>query len=250
MKTLAEAAAQRDAAERSAEDWVNLAREASRRPRSTGFDLQPGGAEPQTGTSHFHDALHFRVETHSRMMRSRPDGPVEYTDIIIHLACDGEELRILLPETSSNRGTMMFLDAARMGELPSTSPGFTLEQLDPLHLTASLLDRFTPTDLERSEDGTLLLNGRIPDGTLADFGMGGTDVVDAGGTVQLVLDEETHFVVSLALHPVELLDGALQLEMPGLTPSTPSPEWTLALPQDAATMDLSTSLPEPSPQQD
>lgn len=236
--------------ERSAEDWVAIAREASRQPRHTGFHLQPGRSETQTGSSTYLDALHFRVTTQSRMTRSHPDGPVQHTPITIELGCNGEELRIL-PSVDGRPGRMMFLPAARLAELPATSPAFTLQQLDPLHFQAALLDLFTATALERPGDGRILLQGTIPDGTLADFGMGGTDVVDAGAGVHLILDEATAKLLSLRLVPADLHDGTLELSLPDLDPAPEGTEaYLLALPPDAATMDLTQSLPEATPSQD
>lgn len=242
----AEAAAARGPEDRSAEDWVALARVATRSPRTTSFLLKPGGGEDQAGTASYLDATRFRVLNRSRMTRSRPDGPPEHTPLTIELACDGEELRILV-SAAGRSGNMMLLPAARLGELQQTTPGFTLEQLDPLHFTASLMERFHATSFEIQEGGRVLLEGTIPDGTLADFGMGGTDVVDADAEVLIHLDQATSHVVRLQLLPKVLQDGALDLELSGLESApTGLSAYALALPPDAATMDLSASLPEPS----
>ncbi|MGB0951937.1 MAG: hypothetical protein ACPG31_01810 [Planctomycetota bacterium] len=247
----AEVASDREVEERTAEDWLALAREAATRPRSTAFTLQPGSAQVQTGTSSFEDAQHFHVETHTELMRSRPDTPMEITPITIRMACDGEELRIHLPAGAAGRETMMLLPAKRLQELPQTSPGFTLEQLDPLHFLASVLDRFTVQSMEWKGEHQVLLVGSMPGGSIADFGMGATNIVDVNATTTLLVDTQTQWVVALAINPAELRDGSLELSLPGLeAPSIDPSGWTLALPDGIATMDLASSLPTLPLQQD
>lgn len=247
----AEVASKRDVEERTAEDWLALARDAALRPRTTSYTLQPGSAQQQSGISSYGDAQHFQVETHTELMRTRPDAPTEVTPITIRMACDGEELRIHLPAGAAGRETMMLLPAERLQELPQTSPGFTLEQLDPLHFLASALERFSVTSMEWKGEDQLLLVGSIPGGSLADFGMGGTDIVDANATTTLLLDASTQWVVDFTLIPAELRDSSMKLSLPGLeAPSIGPSDWTLALPPGIATMDLSSSLPALPLQQD
>lgn len=234
---------------RTAEEWLDAARAEVMAPRATTFRLETGSAEAQQGEVLYLDAHRFSVTAHTSVTRTRPDGPPETTEITLRTSADGDQLRILLPATFGGGATMAVLPVDRIPELASASTPFRLELLQPLHFAASLLARFEAERFEETQDARgkarILLHGWMPAGTLADLGLGETDAVDSGARTEILLDAEQAAVLSLLLVPSAPGEHGLHLSLPETTAPVEGAEQDLrlALPEGAATMDLSRLLP-------
>ncbi|MHC4380467.1 MAG: hypothetical protein ACYSU1_05190, partial [Planctomycetota bacterium] len=234
---------------RTAEEWLDTARAQVSRPRTTSFSLETGSAEAQQGEIRYFDAHRFAVTSRTSVTRTRPDGPPESSEITMRTVADGEQLRILLPATFGGNATMAVLPVDRIPELASATTPFRLELLQPLEFANSLLLRFQAERFEETQDASgnprILLHGRMPAGTLADLGLGGTDAVDSGARAEALLDAQHGVVLSLSLFPSAPGEHGLHLVLPDTAAPAEDAErhLRLALPEGASTMDLSRLLP-------
>lgn len=236
-------------AAKDADAWLDAAREASRVPRATSFRLVTGSAAAQEGEILYLDATRFLVTAHTEVTLSMPDGPSESSAVTMRIGADGEELRILLPPAFGGRATMAVLPVARIPDLASATTPFRIELLEPMHLVQGLLSRLESAGFHEltADDGSkrILVEGVLPAGSLADLGLGSTDVVDSGARTEVLLDRATATVFALELFPSEFGEHGLTLSLPDLgQPSEmEAADLRLELPEGTATMDLSRLLP-------
>jgi len=132
------------------------------------------GETAQHGTFTRLSADRFLVRLETAMTRHSPEGHAAEQSIQVEIACDGEQLRILLPAVLGAGPTMATLPASRMGALEEVDPQgqasqFRPDALSPWHLLQRTLDYGNAVSAVRNDEQTQTLSLEVPAGTLARF---------------------------------------------------------------------------------
>lgn len=115
----------------------------------------------------------FHVQTRTALRQHSPEGQAADQAVNVEVACDGEELRILLPAVLGAGPTMATLPANRLGALEEVDPLgraglFRLDSMSPWHLLQRTLDYGRPQS-SGVQDEVQQLRLEVPAGVLARF---------------------------------------------------------------------------------
>jgi len=115
----------------------------------------------------------FYVQTRTALRQHSPEGQAAAQSIQVEVACDGEELLILLPAVLGAGPTVASIAADRLSALEEVDPLgraglFRLDALSPWHLVRRSLDYGRPLSSAASEEHQQL-QLEVPAGTLARF---------------------------------------------------------------------------------
>jgi len=115
----------------------------------------------------------FYVQTRTALRQHSPEGQPAAQTVRVEIACDGEELRILLPAVLGSGPTIATMPADRLSALEEVDPLgsaglFRLDSMSPWHLVRRTLD-FGRAISSAEEDNQLHLQLEVPSGILARF---------------------------------------------------------------------------------
>ncbi len=115
----------------------------------------------------------FYVQTRTALRQHSPEGQSAAQTVRVEVACDGEELLILLPAVLGSGPTIATMPANRLSALEEVDPRgnaglFRLDAMSPWHLVRRALD-FGRALSSAEENHQLHLQLEIPAGVLARF---------------------------------------------------------------------------------